>query len=227
MRDAASCVLPQVQNGVMTQLMRGLRASVCGLGDGFDVPAAEPSPACRRGVSAAAASRGRLSDVIRAVSQQPAPRLHPPAVASVAASAAASAAAAAAAASEGAAGSAEAATSYGDEHDLPARLQLARVRCVAAIGEYVECFGAALKEGGLEVSILLLQRGLPCVGGRAPSPRAPPRPQLDYPTAEGSRRVFYPTPLSMQLRVEAAAAAGAGLSIWELGQGLPAFFDLL
>lgn len=39
--------------------------------------------------------------------------------------------------------------------------------------------------------------------------------------------VFFPTPASLELRVQAAAAAGVGLAIWELGQGMDSFLDVL
>lgn len=45
--------------------------------------------------------------------------------------------------------------------------------------------------------------------------------------SEGFHTVYYPTPTSMQARLEVLQEAGVGLSIWELGQGLACFMDLL
>lgn len=46
---------------------------------------------------------------------------------------------------------------------------------------------------------------------------------------EGGMRhiVYYPTPASLAARVQLAAKLGVGLSIWELGQGIDIFMDLL
>ena len=47
-------------------------------------------------------------------------------------------------------------------------------------------------------------------------------------TADGTgHEVFYPTLRSLERRVEAFAERAVGISIWELGQGLERFFDLL
>jgi chitinase domain-containing protein 1 len=39
--------------------------------------------------------------------------------------------------------------------------------------------------------------------------------------------VYYPTPAALEARVKLAEQLGAGLSIWELGQGMDSFLDLL
>lgn len=45
---------------------------------------------------------------------------------------------------------------------------------------------------------------------------------------KGDRHVaYYPTPAALAARVDLASEYGAGLSIWELGQGLECFMDVL
>lgn len=50
---------------------------------------------------------------------------------------------------------------------------------------------------------------------------------FDYEERLNRHRVFYPSLKSISLRLEEAQAWGVGLSIWEIGQGLEYFFDLL
>ena len=49
---------------------------------------------------------------------------------------------------------------------------------------------------------------------------------VTYAGMDGPRAVWYPTPLALKARLDTAAEAGAGVAVWELGQGFPALFDV-
>lgn len=50
---------------------------------------------------------------------------------------------------------------------------------------------------------------------------------ITYRIRGAEHTVFFPSLRHLHERIQMARDLGLGLSIWELGQGLPAFFDLL
>eukprot|EP00898_Chlorokybus_atmophyticus_P004242 jgi/Chlat1/4819/Chrsp31S04861 len=86
---------------------------------------------------------------------------------------------------------------------------------------------------------LIPQGGGPIVGGQFLDNLSQARPKLvwdlesqehyfDYASSDGStHRMYYPTAHSIEVRLDEVRARGIGIAIWELGQGLEHFMDLL
>lgn len=50
---------------------------------------------------------------------------------------------------------------------------------------------------------------------------------FEYKGGPGRNRVFFPTLASIKARIDTLDRLGVGVSLWELGQGLDYFYDLL
>jgi len=50
---------------------------------------------------------------------------------------------------------------------------------------------------------------------------------MSYSSGGQQHRVWFPSPTSVLKRLQLAASQGSGVAIWELGQGLDYFMDLL
>lgn len=50
---------------------------------------------------------------------------------------------------------------------------------------------------------------------------------MSYSSGGQQHRVWFPSPTSVLMRLQLAASQGSGVAIWELGQGLDYFMDLL